>query len=287
MSSSIARRLTLALALATVTHGGAMVGSAVLAAPAAAAGAPLPVIDLAEKGAFPLPAHLESADIAAGKHGLDRLFEFGDLLFHTAFNGLDGVGVARLANGNAVNRFTVTPPGGALLAISSQSCGGCHRSPFRASAGPSQTQIAFDLDQDGLGPFNVRSTISVFGDGILQLLAEEITEDLLRARDAAAADAKKAPGKPVERALQSKGISYGTISATADASGQVRFDSAKLEGVDPDLVVRPMGWKWLRRSPPWGCRPRSWCGGCRAATSCGTSTPTASRASSRSVTSLR
>ncbi|HEX2466558.1 MAG TPA: di-heme oxidoredictase family protein [Thermoanaerobaculia bacterium] len=202
-----------------------------------------PTIDLEEKGAFPLPAHLESADIAAGKHDFEHLFKSGDALFHTAFNGLDGVGVAALANGSKINRFTVTPPGGNPLAISAQSCGGCHRSPFGASAGPAQTQIAFDNDQDGKAPFNVRSTTSLFGDGILQLLAQEITEDLLREREAAAAEAKKAPGKAVERKLQSKGVSYGTLIATADATGQVKFDGSKLEGVDPDLVVRPMGWK--------------------------------------------
>ena len=220
------------------------IGRSVSAAEArGSAAAAKPSIDLAEKGAFPLPAHLETSDIAAGKYNFEQLFKFGDDLFHTAFNGVDGVGVAVLANGTKVNRFFLTPPGGALVAVSSQSCGGCHRSPFGAAAGPAQTQIEFDLDQDGKGPFNIRSTTSVFGDGILQNLAIEISEDLMKARDAAAAEAKKAPGKPVERKLESKGVSFGAIAATADASGAVKYDTSKLEGVDPDLVVKPMGWK--------------------------------------------
>jgi hypothetical protein len=114
------------------------------------------------------------------------------------------VGGLALGNGTKVNRFTTTPPGGALTALGSQSCGGCHRSPFGASAGTAATHIAFDGDQDGKGPFNLRSTTSVFGDGILQNLAIEITEDLLETRDSAVAEAKKSAGRPVEKTLQSR-----------------------------------------------------------------------------------
>jgi hypothetical protein len=47
----------------------------------------------------------------------------------------------------------------------------------------------------------------------------------------------------VTRELSSKGVSYGTIGATSDASGEVTFDLSGLEGVDPDLAIRPIGWK--------------------------------------------
>ena len=230
-----------ALAVASVV--GCTTDRVVGAAAADAAPPALPKIDLAETGAFPLAAHLESADIAAGKYGFQELFDAGGDLFHTPYNGLDGVGVARLPSGAAIHRFALTPPGGSLTAISSQSCGGCHHAPFGASAGLAHTHVAFDGDQDGRGPFNVRSTTSVFGDGLLQLLAQEMTEDLLAAHAAAAAQAQETPGQTVERALTSKGISYGAIAVTADAAGQVAIDTSKLEGVDPDLVVRPMGWK--------------------------------------------
>ncbi|HVR28963.1 MAG TPA: hypothetical protein VMS86_05455, partial [Thermoanaerobaculia bacterium] len=202
-----------------------------------------PAVELTEKPAFPLPAHLESADIAAGRPGHGGLFEAGRLLFHTAFNGLDGVGMAKLPNGETIHRFALTPPGGILLSPASQSCGGCHNLPFPGGGGASHTHVAQDGDLDGLPPFNVRSTTSLFGNGILQLLAQEITEDLQAARDDAAAAAREAPGTAVSRELESKGVSYGAISATADAQGEVRFDLSAVEGVDPDLVVRPIGWK--------------------------------------------
>ena len=84
---------------------------------------------------------------------------------------------------------------------------------------------------------------SVFGDGILQLLAQEITEELRAIRDSAAAAAKAAPGTPVSRDLRSKGTMFGSIIATATAAGKLTFDVSKVAGIDPDLVVRPMGWK--------------------------------------------
>ena len=42
-------------------------------------------------------------------------------------------------------------------------------------------------------------------------------------------------GKPVTRPLTSKGIDYGTITARPDGS----VDTSRVEGVDPDLRVRP------------------------------------------------
>src|SRR5215475_8710603 len=72
----------------------------------------LPVIDLDEKPAFPLAKHLESKDIAAGSIPFPELFEDGAKLFHTPFNGLDGVGMMRTVGGVSVNRFSTGPVGG-------------------------------------------------------------------------------------------------------------------------------------------------------------------------------
>ncbi len=106
-------------------------------------------------------------------------------LFHTAFYGFDGVGVAILPNGVAVNRFSLLPEG-SLLPPSSQSCGGCHNFPFPGAAGVAQTHVFNDPDVDGNPPFNQRSTTSLFGDDLLQLLGQEITEELHSIRDLAA-----------------------------------------------------------------------------------------------------
>ncbi len=204
---------------------------------ATSAGTELPAIVLQEAPAFPLPAHVESHEIAAGGYTFARLFAAGEALFHTAYNGLDGVGSAVRKDGSKVSRFAPPGPRGP----GSQACGECHAVPFPSSAGLAHSSVG--REKKGTTDVNIRSVTSLFGDGILQLLAQEMTEDLQAIRDGAAADAKKTPGTPAVRELASKGTSFGAIAATAKPDGTVQFDTSKVAGIDPDLVVRPMGWK--------------------------------------------
>ena len=199
---------------------------------------PLPLVSLNERGAFPLAAHVESADIAKGEYTADRLFKAGADLFHTAFNGADGVGVAKRADGTKVNRFAPLGPSGPAA----QSCAECHNAPAAAAGGLAHSSVVHSAKK-GLAPFDVRAATSLFGDGILQLLAQEMTEELQASRDAAITAAKAAPGTIVSRELQSKGTAFGSIAVKTTAAGQASVDVSKLAGIDPDLVVRPMGWK--------------------------------------------
>ena len=208
-------------------------------APAATVAPKLPAIDLKEQPGFPLKAHLESADLAGNKVAFKKVFEDGSGLFHAVYNGLDGVGVAvRPPKGDRIFRFAPMGAGGPAA----QSCGECHAVPFPSSAGLAHSSIARDPDNDGKPPFNVRSMRSLFGNGTMQLLAQEMTEELQAARDDAAKAASGAPGTTVWRDLKSKGTSFGAIGAIAGAKG-VTFDTSKVQGLDPDLVVRPFGWK--------------------------------------------
>ena len=225
------------LALVTLVAGCARTAPAPPPAPAAERKPDLPAISLKEGPAFPLPAHVESKDIAAGAYPFERMFETGNLLFHTAFNGLDGVGAAKREDGSRVTRFAPPGPRGPH----SQACSECHNMPFAAAAGFAHSTVS--EAKKGKTEVNARSVPSLFGNGILQLLAQEMTEELQATRDEAASAAKAAPGTTVVRELQSKGIRFGTISATATAAGPVRFDLSKVAGVDPDLVVKAMDWK--------------------------------------------
>jgi hypothetical protein len=220
-----------------------LVASPATPAPSAPA-KPLPTIELEDKGAFPLPKHLEQSDIAAGKVSHQQLFAAGDKLFHTQFNGHDGVGMMRTVGGAPVGRFSIGPAGGGQpIAVGAQSCGDCHATPFAAAGGPASVNVLFDFDTDGKPPFSPRNTTSLFGNGLLQLLAQEMTEELQAARDKLVAEAKQKPGQRAEGKLAAKGVDFGTLAATADAAGQVAIDLAGVAGVDPDLVVRPFSWK--------------------------------------------
>jgi hypothetical protein len=66
------------------------------------------------------------------------------------------------------------------------------------------------------------------------MLADEITDDLRAIRAQAIAQAKTS-GQTVTRALVSKGINYGAITARTDGS----VDTTAVDGVNPDLRVRP------------------------------------------------
>lgn len=202
----------------------------------------LPVIELEEHPG--LPGHLEQRDIAGGTVPFEQLFEAGDDLFHAIYNGLDGVGAMQTAGGTTLSRFSNGPVGGGQpITVGAQSCGDCHAVPFDAGAGRSHTRVTPDPDADGVSPFNARGTTSLHGNGLLQLLAQEMTEELQSARDAAAEQAKESPGNAVEAALSAKGVDFGRLVATANASGEVTFDHSGVVGIEPDLVVRAFGWK--------------------------------------------
>jgi len=202
----------------------------------------LPVIELDEKPA--LGRHVEQRDIAKGAVPFAELFAAGDHLFNTAFNGLDGVGAMVTAGGAPLTRFSVGPVGGGQpIAVSAQSCGDCHAVPFAAGAGHAETRVLSDPDVDGKAPFSARATTSLHGNGLLQLLADEITEHLQPSRDAAAAEAQEKSGTAIRQARAAKGVEFGEIVATAGKDGAVSFDHSGVVGVEPDLVVRPLGWK--------------------------------------------
>ena len=106
----------------------------------------------------------------------------------------------------------------------SDSCASCHGRP-RGAAG---------YGGDVVTRPDSRDSPHLFGIGLREMLADEITGQLRQIRDAAVASARTL-GRPVTKPLVAKGISYGSI--TASPGGAV--DTSAVEGVDADLRVRP------------------------------------------------
>ncbi len=104
------------------------------------------------------------------------------------------------------------------------SCAGCHGRP-RGSAG---------FGGDVFTRPDSRDAPHLFGLGIIEMLADEITQDLRQIRDQAIAQAQ-ASQQAVVVSLESKGVSYGQIRVNPDGS----VDPFELEGVNEDLRVRP------------------------------------------------
>ena len=104
------------------------------------------------------------------------------------------------------------------------SCGGCHARP-RGSAG---------FGGDVVTRPDSRSAPHLFGLGLKEMLADEITGDLRSIRAGVLLTAHNS-GVSVTRPLVSKGIHFGSITAMPDGS----VDTSRVRGVDPDLRVRP------------------------------------------------
>ena len=147
-----------------------------------------------------------------------RAIRRGRQLFQRKFTMAEGVGPrAGDGSGDIDTNLAV----GAGLA---DSCAGCHGRP-RGAAGFGGN-VATRPDS--------RDAPHLFGLGLKEMLADEITQDLRTIRDATVREAAQ-EGHKVRRALTSKGINYGSIAA--DARGAV--DTSRVVGVDTDLRVRP------------------------------------------------
>jgi hypothetical protein len=81
---------------------------------------------------------------------------------------------------------------------------------------------------------NERNTLGMFGAGSIEMLAREMSAELIAIREAAAAGAS-ASGVPVTRDLITKGVDFGRIIVMPDG----KVDPTEIDGVDWDLIIKP------------------------------------------------
>jgi hypothetical protein len=147
-----------------------------------------------------------------------RSIRRGRQLFQRKFTLAQGHGPR---TGDGTGNVAIDPSIAAGLA---DSCAACHGRP-RGAAG---------FGGDVFTRPDSRDAPHLFGLGLVEMLADEITQDLRAIQSAALADAKS-QGKPVTRALTSKGISFGSLTAQPDG----KIDKSAVSGVNADLRVRP------------------------------------------------
>jgi Di-haem oxidoreductase, putative peroxidase len=147
-----------------------------------------------------------------------RSIRRGRQLFQRKFRRANGQGPGE---GDGAGDLNLNGAIGAGLA---DSCAACHGRP-RGSAG---------LGGNVVTRPDSRDAPHLFGLGLKEMLADEITADLRGIRDWAISRAQETRHSVTAR-LRSKGIHYGTI--TAMPSGTV--DTSGIEGIDPDLRVKP------------------------------------------------
>src|SRR6185503_9479374 len=147
-----------------------------------------------------------------------RSIRRGRQLFQRKFTRDEGLGPVMNDGFGDINTHL------AIGAGLSDSCASCHGRP-RGSAGVGG-DVATRPDS--------RDAPHLFGLGLKEMIADEVTAELRAIRAEAIADAS-VRRRPVTRKLRSKGINYGAITANADGS----LNTSNVQGVDPDLRVRP------------------------------------------------
>lgn len=165
------------------------------------------------------------------RFGPQAWFTMGGQLFTMAFTEAMGFGGDDLP---AMSRFHMGERGGP----DSRRCSACHWRGGPAGAGDAADNAFFRGDGRTEASALVRNPPALFGAGWKQRVAEEMTANLQQLRDDAV-DFARSRGEEVRLQLQTHGVDFGLLVIAPDGS----VDEAGLEGIDPDLVVKPFGWK--------------------------------------------
>jgi hypothetical protein len=152
-----------------------------------------------------------------------RAIRRGRQLFQRKYTRSQGIGP--LAGDGTGNIETNLAIGAGLV----DSCSGCHGRP-RGAAGAGGDVVTRPDSRDAP---------HLFGLGLKEMLADEITSDLRAIRGQAIEEAlRSASSQKITKPLTSKGISFGVISARRRGN-RVDVDASGISGVDTDLRVRP------------------------------------------------
>lgn len=191
--------------------------------------------------------------IMSGYLSLRKLRRAGLKIFATPFNKLDGYGDGPFSAHDPISpggRPTLQGNGTFLRTngLDAQTCVECHSIlsaatvPFTfgiGGIGGANNNAIFqpthiNMLEDGKTNFDGRfiNPPFLFGAGGIELLAKEMTAELQELRTYACDN----PGVDVK--LITKGVHFGVIRYEDGA-----YDTSRIEGIDPDLVVRPFGRK--------------------------------------------
>jgi hypothetical protein len=211
---------------------------------------------------------IEQDQLAAGAYTTNRVLLAGRQFFAVPYLPADGHGEGitgpraaqrQMFYADSLQPAYYTLPFLRVNGIDSQNCFACHNS---AGTSASEGSRGRTQKRGGVGgsadfasvlyanpePFDERLTYIVrvppksFGTGYLQELALEMTATLQKIEADATSHAAQFPGNPVTANLVAKGVSFGQITITcpnATCSSPTR-DTSHVEGVSPDLIVRPL-----------------------------------------------
>lgn len=184
---------------------------------------------------------------AIGKRRLDRLIAQGRSLFSAAFTTSDGVGRPMATQAIIPTKRKRAPKNtfARTAGLDANACSSCHNLPKMGGAGDFVSNVfvseGFQLaDFDSTDPqfSNERNTNHLFGAGLIELLAREMSRDLAQQREAGLKLARNS-GESIIVKLNTKGVSFGKLEIHPDGV----VDTRKIEGIDTDLIIKPFSQK--------------------------------------------
>lgn len=198
--------------------------------------------------------HISQAAIEKGNIPLSELIDQGSLMFTSQFNTLDGAGRPETTGvGQSPFREARVFPDNfnRISGPDANSCVACHNVPRVGGGGDNVANAFVDAEVFPFANFDggegdllrditlktisvERNSIGIFGAGYIELLAREMTFDLLKIRDDAINLAKQ-KGSDVEVELITKDVHFGKIIARPDGT----IDTSFIEGMDDDLLIKP------------------------------------------------
>lgn len=189
--------------------------------------------------------HLPKGVVAPDE--LESIRAYGEVLFTARFTREEGAGRPKATQAiiptkrKRVSEFTFSRTAG----LDAAACAACHNEPKLGGAGDFAANVFVsegfvNADFDSLDPqfSNERNSNHLFGAGLVELLAREMTNDLHEIRAQALKEARSSQ-QPVKATLLTKGVSYGFITAQPDGV----VDLNAIQGIDTDLIIRPFSQK--------------------------------------------
>ena len=182
---------------------------------------------------------VRQVEIDSGKVPLGTLYETGRLLFEHEYSFADGLGArgASQAAAGGQSPFRRVHQG-RFGGPETTTCTSCHWRGGPAGAGALQDNSFLYGDGDALESADPRNPPPLQGVGVVEVLAQEMSAELQSLRASLQLEARR-QGREVVGELTSKGVTFGVLRVAADGT----VDTTGVEGVDPDLVIRPFGWK--------------------------------------------
>lgn len=205
--------------------------------------------------------HASNDDLDSAQLSLDDLLTIGHQLFTASFNTLDGATNSKVRLFASHNELSnIQSRFNRISGPDANSCVACHNLPNTGGGGDNVANVFvrahrlpnvnFDggagdllesLTLTNIG--NERGTTSMFGSGLIELLAREMTSDLQAIKKVAIEKASRTK-LPATVFLKTKGVSFGTLTAWPDGL----IDASNIEGIDEDLIVKPFSQKGVYTS---------------------------------------